>query len=265
MNLGENGQFIYHYTTRRAAFEHIVPSMSLRLSQLSRLRDPVENKDWTERLLIPAQWSPADVEKLERLAASTRQTTKVLSFTLDRRLVPGVSPDHAWGYSRPRMWEQYAENHRGVCLAFARAFLDIQVLAQLRAITDDAFAGEVTYSDTPLPGNTAARSLDATRLQVKGDGDIARGLRAHLRDHVTELFFRKLEDWKTEEEFRYVLLDDDGDEVIVPAAGLRAVIVGDRFPPWQLAGASMVCDSAGVKALKISWGAVPELVDAHTS
>jgi hypothetical protein len=264
MSLGENGQLLYHYTSRGAAFEHIVPSLSLRLSRLATMRDPIENKDWAEQLLIPLAWPEGDVDKLQSLVTDTLRTTKILSFTLDRPLKPGVSEAHAWGYARPRMWEQYAENHRGVCLVFDRGTVHERMLAQLGAV-NDAFAGEVTYSDTPLAGHSAARSLDATRLQTEGDGDVESGLRAHLREHVDELFFRKLEDWKTEEEFRYVLLDCNDRDVVAPIAGLRAVIVGERLPAWQLAGAARVCVDAQVELLKMTWSAVPQLVDAGQS
>jgi hypothetical protein len=261
MQIGENGQLIYHYTSRSAAFGHIVPSGSLRLSQLATMRDPVENKDWTDQLMTPLVWPEPDVEKLQRLAARTLLTTKILSFTIDRPLYPGVSAAHAWGYARPRTWEQYAEDHRGVCLAFDRSTVHQQLFAQLRA-TNDAFAGEVTYSDTPLAGHTDARSLDATRLLVEGDGNIELGLRTHTRQHVDELFFRKLEDWRTEEEFRYVLLDDDEADVVVSFAGLRAVIVGERFPDWQLASAAKACGDVSVPLFKMGWQTVPQLVEA---
>jgi Protein of unknown function (DUF2971) len=258
--IAENGQLLHHYTSRDAAFGHIVPSSALRLSPLATMRDPVENKDWAEQLLAPIAWPETDVEKLERLAADTLRTTKILSFTLDRPLSPGVSAAHAWGYARPRMWEQYAENHQGVCLVFDRSALHGQIIAQLKA-RNDAFAGEVTYSDAPLAGHTAARSLDATRILVEGDGEVERGLRAHLLQHVDELFFRKLEDWRTEEEFRYVLLDSDDADIFVPIVGLRAVVVGERFPDWQLASAAKACEGAGIALLKMSWRTLPELVE----
>jgi hypothetical protein len=99
-----------------------------------------------------------------------------------------------------------------------------------------------------------------TRILVEGDGKVESGLRAHLLQHVDELFFRKLEDWRTEEEFRYVLLDTDDADISVPTFGLRAVVVGERFPDWQLASAAEACKGADIALLKVSWRVLPELV-----
>lgn len=182
----------------------------------------------------------------------------ILSLTVDRPAAPGRSMAHAYGYARPRMWEQYAENHHGVCLAFDR-----QALHQ--AITDHfgwrnaLFSGEVVYSDVPLEGHAGARILYVSKLSGEGYGFIKLGLEAHVRRHMKELFFRKLEDWSTESEFRYLMLESYLDPV-VEYAGLEAVIVGHSFPNWQLQGAETLSKDAGAKLLKMEWGAVPKLL-----
>jgi Protein of unknown function (DUF2971) len=256
--LGENGQLAYHYTSRAAAFEHILPERLLRLGSLATMRDPLENKERAEHLLAPASWPEEDVEKLRALERDALANTKILSLTVDRPPDPGVSAAHAWGYARPRMWEQYAENHAGVCLVFDRSHIHQQALVHLEAINSTAW-GEVIYSDLPLVGYPNARTLNATTLTVRGDGDTARGYRAHLRQNAEELFFRKVEDWASERELRYVLLDDDDSAVAVPYERLRAVILGERFPSWQLPGAAALCQVANAALLKMAWGGVPTL------
>jgi hypothetical protein len=133
------------------------------------MRDPLENKERAEHLFAPASWSDEDVEKLRALERDALANTKILSLTVDRPRDPGVSEAHAWGYARPRMWEQYAENHVGVCLVFDRDHIHQQALGHLQAINDTAW-GEVIYSDLPLVGYPNARTLDATTLTVSGDG-----------------------------------------------------------------------------------------------
>ena len=259
--LGENGHLVYHYTTRGAAFEHILPTKSLRLSSLATMRDPLENKERAEALFAPISWPPADVEKLRALERDAIRNTKILSLTVDRPLDPGVSEPHAWGYARPRMWEQYSENHAGVCLVFDREHLHRCALQSLEPINRTAF-GEVIYSDLPLAGYPNARSLNATSLTVAGDGDTARGYRDHLERNAEELFFRKVEDWSSERELRYLLLDDNGVAVAVPFERIRAVILGERFPSWQLPGAAAACSEVGAELLKMEWAGVPTLIAA---
>ena len=41
--LGKPGDYLYHYTTREAAFEHILPDRTLLLSPAHRMRDPLES------------------------------------------------------------------------------------------------------------------------------------------------------------------------------------------------------------------------------
>jgi hypothetical protein len=139
-----------------------------------------------------------------------------------------------------------------------RAVFQRRVMAQLEMINRTA-AGEVIYSDLPRPGDSAARRLNATSLTVAGDGDTARGHRAHLERHAEDLFFRKLEDWASEFELRYVLLDDDDSEVTVRFEGLREVILGERFPDWQLAGAQTAAPEPGALLLKMEWAGSPSL------
>jgi hypothetical protein len=253
---GEHGQFIYHYTDRDAGFAHIVPTRTLRFSRLSAMRDPVENKDWIQGLLAPITWPDADVQKVVDLVHSTLESTHILSLTLDSPLQPGASAQHARGYARPRMWEQYAENHKGICLVFDRARFHEALMHSLPA-HPDTFAGEVAYADLPLQDHAKARALDVTSLAVEGDGDIEAGLRAHIGRHYPELLFRKLEDWRSEREYRYVLVDETVRDVTVEYRGLRAVIVGERFPSWQVAGAAAACREAGVVLRMMQWGAYP--------
>jgi hypothetical protein len=111
---GEHRQFVYHYTTSDAGFAHIIPTATRRFSSMAAMRDPVENKDWLEGLLAPITWPDEDVERVIELVHATLETTKILSLTLDSPLRHGTSAEHPRGYARPRMWEQYAENHQGI-------------------------------------------------------------------------------------------------------------------------------------------------------
>jgi len=254
---GEHGQFAYHYTTRAAAFEHILPSGQLRMSSLRRLRDPVENKDWVQGLFTSAAWPQKDVDRFRAATDRVLDDTEIVSFTLDAPDAGG-SPEYSRGWARPRMWEQYAENHLGACLVFDRKRLEDWLLAGLpeRKLT---VADKVVYSNSPLPGHEAARTLDARRLIEAGnEEDLELGLKKHIEEHAKELFFRKLEDWSTEREYRYVVFDKHRTEtLILYGKALHAVIVGEKFPKWQIPGAAEVCSKAGAELRKIQWGAFP--------
>jgi hypothetical protein len=226
------------------------------MSPLGKMRDPVENKDWVETLYTRGGEPENVLRDLHRMAIRTLWTTKVLSFTLEHDPPAGSLP-HARGYARPRMWEQYSENHHGVCLVFDKDLLSTALMTSLPAFAD-THSGEVRYSDRPLPGSEDARVLNAVKLRQLGGDDVEEGLHRHLNLHVEELFFRKLEDWSSEAELRFLLLDRDTFDINVPYGdSLRAVIVGERFPRWQLAGAAHLCSHLGVDLLQMQWGPSP--------
>jgi Protein of unknown function (DUF2971) len=129
-----------HYSKSSSVFEHILCSGKLRLSAYRLMRDPAENKDIRPNI-CSLRPSPEDDEAIERVYAlikSERDRMHLLSLTEDaevRSEFPGF--DCCW--SRPRMWEQYGDVHRGACLLFDRARLD-------RAIHEQ-WPDEGSYSD----------------------------------------------------------------------------------------------------------------------
>jgi hypothetical protein len=106
-----------HYTDASAAFEHILPTGKLHMSPYRLMRDPVENKD----ILPSIAWrgDPPDagraIDEVYAQLKAARDRMRVLSFTHDAdRRAEYAGFDCCW--SRPRMWEQYGDKHRGVCL-----------------------------------------------------------------------------------------------------------------------------------------------------
>ena len=78
------------------------------------------------------------------------------------------SPDEDYrrGYARPRMWEQYGDNHRGVCLVFDKAELHATVMPQLEALGPH-WHGAVTYSNAAIQeGSTTGFRLDGKTILI---------------------------------------------------------------------------------------------------
>jgi hypothetical protein len=263
-----------HYTTAEVAFQHIIPSGQLRMSPYARMRDPLENR---ELPFSSGEWDydastepvPDDVEKALAEAAVadamfaeitkgiTRlcDKTRLLSFTIDategytERDLPFM---RAW--ARARMWEQYASNHGGVCFAFdyERALRNIASHLHTLGMPNQ---GAVTYTPRGFRDTQAsALQLDQFHADRLPD-DIAR----FVVDHEHDLFFVKTLDWQSEHEFRVTLIPNvQGDDgyVHVPfgdAESVRAVILGERFPEWQIPAAKWVCEQVGVTLLALHW------------
>jgi hypothetical protein len=245
----------FHYTTREAAFEHILPEQRLRLSPYFKMRDPMESKAPN----LPGTYAvPADgaiEESMQRSymeainkVATLRGQAKLLSLTLDATGYTGFAEHFGRGWARARMWEHYAENHAGVCLLFRRQAFHHLVLAQLEGRSPGAQADAVRYTQAGLAGSAARTlmldpALTGTELAQR-----------HVQRHLGVFFFTKLVDWESEHEYRFVEPSDDDDYSYVDIGDtLDAVIVGSRFPSWQLPGALACCMQAEADALRLSW------------
>jgi hypothetical protein len=209
MALMEYGRCFFHYTKWKTASEHIIPSGKLRLSPYSQMRDPLEAM--APMLGAGVSYAPGDQEAAERMGRAhyeaeeeigrLRSCTKVLSLTVDAEWAATVpEPDRRFGmgWARARMWEQYAENHTGVCLVFAKDAFKAAVLLQLQARSPTARAGTVKYANTGLAGSRASTIL------LSPDEPGSQQARRHMEKHATEFLFMKLSDWESEHEYRFV-------------------------------------------------------------
>jgi hypothetical protein len=250
--LSEPGPWIGHYTSATIAFEHIVPTGELRMSPYRLMRDPAENKD-----LLPATAfftkEGVDQEKAYwealGLIKQERDRMRLLSTTRDVTHYP--QPNEMFGccWARPRVWEQYADAHRGVCLVFDRVWF---TNALTKSFGENIEFGEVDYTPLGIADSEANSTLVDERLSDEATRQQA--VLDYLTHSRRDLFFLKSDDWTTEYEFR-ALLTSKEDEYAFADYGdsLRAVVLGEQFPKWQIAGAKEVCEAANVQLRQIVW------------
>jgi hypothetical protein len=251
----ERDKHLFHYTTREAAFSHILPTRRLKFSRYLAMRDPLENKSWR---FLPGGWGEPDQEEKRRqlegfatfdwIAAQIRERSFLLSMTQDSPLERGERPPFFHGWARARMWEQYAEAHLGVCLAFDRDALVESIVSSLQ---DQGFPSpyhrRVIYDGDGMQ----KPMLDLDDLA----GDVtAEQVSSYIEENHEALFFHKVLDWETEHEYRFSTTSGDLEEPLVDFGdSLVGVIVGERFPPWERPGALASCRRAGVGAERLDW------------
>jgi Protein of unknown function (DUF2971) len=202
---GSYERYIYHYTK----WERLLDIMhtGLRLGPLAQMNDPRESKDWYPRLSFRGDPSLTNNEIAAYIAAVAeyKKKIRVAAFCLDRRPSgEGYDRSHR-GYSRPRMWAQYAENHKGVCIVIDRTGLDQAI--HLRYPDQHGswvLAGKVEYiesvrSDPMYLG-----------ISLRSDHDIEASVRDTFTHSADRLFFVKHADWRDENEYRWVYYDSDG-------------------------------------------------------
>jgi hypothetical protein len=214
------------------------------------MRDPAENKD-----LLPG--TGAYGKTPENFDASYKATIDGIKLLRDNCRVLSLTHEvdgAAWSFgccwARPRMWEQYADVHRGVCLVFdTRRFEN--TLREAFRHRAPFWLGNVRYTEAGIVGS-ATGYIDDQRIfdNVQRSAAIAE----YINRNHGDFFFLKSDDFESEREYRAVLMEGEGEFASVDYEdALVAVIVGERFPWWQIEGARAACDRAGVKLGFTHW------------
>lgn len=252
----DDEEYFFHYTTRDAAFGAILPQRRLRFSPYEHMRDPLENKEWWfsgmafGRLAYDEERARQAYDSFHRHANEIRRSAKLLSLTLSAPYEDEREKVFAQGWARARMWEQYAERHAGVCLVFKKDALTEAIASSLEEQgAAQPYHRAVRYSASPFEDGSPW--LDFRTLH---ENSSPQAVRQWVQQHHDGLFFHKAPDWQTEHEYRFVVTQphhaymyaDFGDS-------LASVIVGERFPPWQMAGATGTCGRFGIQVRCVSW------------
>ena len=203
--------FSIHYTKLDTAINKILLNGEIRFGFLGDTHDPKENKEW--RLVqtpFPNSNSP---NKIDHVANEIRlKEWKVTCFSKHRyKALRGYSdvvmkPDYRRGDCFPRMWEQYGEKHKGVCLAInGKKFYEI--IKEYFGGSSKIFHGHMRYQDeTSTEANQEQIELHFHTLNIDRYG-LTEAIRRHFRQHYKEIFLRKAIDWKSEREYRFLIHD----------------------------------------------------------
>src|SRR5438552_8321715 len=107
---------VYHYTTRERALEHILPTMSMRLSSLTFTNDPRETQQWGSTIIdlgsAANNFLQQTVAIHECADRCRREEWRVFCATTDHPNLtppPANHPDFThfkYGHARSRMWAQ---------------------------------------------------------------------------------------------------------------------------------------------------------------
>lgn len=247
-------QFVYHYTSAGTARDYILKDRTLQFSAYTTTNDPKETKTWEFGLLT---FEDRDLGKYrhnelsERFSRALKAAAKVACFCVDLEPLTGdhIRDIYRRGYSKARMWAEYADRHTGVCLVLDKEKLLGSVRRHLGKHT--IAHGRVTYRDAPqLTGiEHHAFNIDVDLYESLGPSAYAR---AHLQRHGHGLFFEKLVDWRDELEWRVVVFADSPGHLYLPLEGsLVAMVHGDGTDPDE--SEALMSQAKDIQHLGISW------------
>lgn len=248
---------VFHYTRASAALEHILFNHELRLTRMADTNDPREYQDWSFHLMGWGASDDSPEPPLDRLEEVRKQINKIARteyrlacFCANPVGVPKPSPVgdseiHRFGFARSRMWSQYAEDHRGVCIAFSRSELEFQL-----GTAEFVLSGLVKYQwDVSVAGRD--RTLNSRMLAQQGELKFARD---YVRANARQMFFTKHMDYQDEAEYRLLGFDRDGTQIYLSVRdAIRGIIVGDRFELAYLPLIERASSELGVVSRKVDW------------
>jgi hypothetical protein len=224
-----SNDLIFHYTSAVAASK-ILKSGKIRLSPRSLTNDPLEN---SENLLGSGGmvFDRADLlrirERIENLRPKIEQKlrdeTRVLSFCMHNK---ELDQDDFLGMIKPRMWEQYGDNYRGICLSFRRDALLSTIDDQLGR-GNNIFNMECLY----LPLHQMELEKETIRWELLSGADDITFPEVFIRAFSKQLFFTKHVDYRDENEFRIAALRKQKYVYIDISNSIHSMVFNGKTPP----------------------------------
>jgi hypothetical protein len=187
-----------------------------------------------------------------------KKSCKMCCFSIDREPAMDTNSSGLFhkGFARSRMWSQYSDCHRGVCLVFNVHRLHEIIMTDTDSLrvpvgsNVDVFIGKVEY-DNYLSKLDEALTIDISAEQKMNEIE-------RIRKNVEAYLFSKLEDYSGEQEFRMVIYSDkgyaDGENVYISYGdALQCIILGNSFPEVYERSMKDLSIKMGFCIVKANW------------
>jgi hypothetical protein len=203
---------LYHFTKLSALLDDILPNQRLLMNYITKSNDPWENQLFS----FETKWKSDPNSKefnyfslQSRLHEKIKLSSRMTSFSLSSRTNRSSNP----GYNLSRMWAQYGDNHKGVCIILNKEdFLKENV----KKID---FKNRIQYKSEIRPP-----LLDEKYSRLEGYKEIE--INRIISKFRKEIFFTKLNDWKGENEFRIINYKKTSEEYCSIKNSLYGIILG---------------------------------------
>jgi len=232
-----NSNMLFHYTKSTTGLEKIICNKFLKFNNMENTNDPKESRERDIKISYDTSKTNevnTNISYYKKLLNDIRlKETKLLCFTTNKKNIDkkfkkncNESLLYQTGFFKPRMWAQYGENHRGICLGFDK---DELVKAMSSIKYDKFYRSLVSYS------NSMKNIYSSTHFEYEFDSQESFRkyyLDKHLKVYRDVLYFSKSYDWRDEAEYRFLIIQSDSNtnELLDISKALRAVFLGVDFP-----------------------------------
>ena len=254
----DQDRFLYHYTSANTALEYILKNKQLMLDRYINTNDPKETKTWQFAISTNEKRDLSGYclnELSERFTRVLKHRTNLVCFSQDSTLTGDHTIDmYARGFGKSRMWAQYADNHKGVCLIFKKEELCKAVKNQFAGDKFLVYSEPVIYEDRLIwEVNEPPHGfvIDVDYLEKFG---FYKYVKAHFKRYYKALFFEKVKDWSSENEFRVVIFGEKEETFYLNIDGAMAgVVFGTDCTEEDIKLAVAACDGEKTQFQQIVW------------
>ena len=207
---------IYHYTKASTAIDYLFYNNQLKFSQARKSLDPIESrkahrstiwfgeevgKDKSEIHLQEANELHLFVEDLEEKFYQICFCQNYISknFLSENNIARFEGHEEIFGFTKPRMWDQYADKFTEVCIAFSK-----EKILSLNKNNLDLIEGKVKYLNFQKISYKKVGDIQGNHLKNVGKEKYQK----QLEKLIKQSFFYKHIDYSGENEYRIGALFD---------------------------------------------------------
>ena len=226
-------EYIYHYTSVETLLKYILPQKCLRFSKLDNTNDPEEASNHLLHYIDDIDMGPDfffdNYEKSSAVSKELIENIVLISFSQDDLnfdISNGLFSNK--GFARPRMWAQYANNHTGVCLAFKRE--NFKKIFEKTCSEFLHYSGNVSYESV----YKLLATPEFMNAKIGLGSELFKPLEEIVRERIEKYnkiyYFSKHKDWRTENEYRFVVKNDSTEDIFINIEEmLEYIILGHSF------------------------------------
>lgn len=238
----EEEEILYHYTTLSVAQNYILKNLTLLASPLRKVNDPKEykNKSYIHNY-------DKNIKELnEKVNEYFLDFSKIICFSQDNK---NGNTHYDAGYFKSRMWSQYGENHKGVCIGFKK----IKIIEAYNKTSNYFFKnhGDIIYTNE-IHTNLLDYTLPFSSNILKDKRDEITEICCYLGRNHRHFYFEKVKDWQDENEYRLVFLNLSKEDYYLDISeAIHSVYLGLDFPDEMIATLKKTIPKSDVRIHKL--------------
>jgi hypothetical protein len=234
-------EYLFHYTNENN-IDNILKKQTLLFNNIYLTNDPYENKifDLFDYKEMNKNINITEKQKFyfQHYTNMKNRIIKTISFCIGDYNNKTINENNRPAYLYPRMWAQYGNNSKGICLVFDKKKLLNYIEKQL-SFDFYIFANPIKYLDIfDLNHVNEIEKLIKNRNRIfKHPNPYKREMLVNnMIDNIDKYFFIKDEDWAGEHEFRILIINKAHNNEIGPkkikldmSKVLHCVVLGENF------------------------------------